>query len=377
MRERLLKWLVCPLCSEGLKLEIFLQEEHEIIEGTLQCLCGQIFPIICGVPRMLHGTLQKDLIRVYPDFFHRYPELADQTSPVAWVDPETSPQARLSREADVDAFVSEGDSVILQKQKTIDRFGYEWTHFNDYDCDNFKAFVDPLPVNFLKGKLGLDVGCGAGRHARQASERGAEVVCVDLSEAVDVAYKNNAGNEFVHIVQSDIYNLPFSTGNFQFIYSLGVLHHLTEPERGYQALIPFLSEGGALFIWLYAYAPRKAALEILRSVSQKLSNNNIRRMAYLCNLIDYGIFVNMYHLMCNLPYLGKLLNHDIFIRFKEYKEYGFRVGYVDWFDRLSAPITNFYKKSEVRNWLTRSGLCDTKLLPVGDSWWWLYGERKA
>jgi SAM-dependent methyltransferase len=302
---------------------------------------------------MLHGVLRTDLIQVYPDFFHRYPELTDET------------------------FLSKRDSIIVQKQKTIDRFGYEWTHFDDYDCNNFEAFVNPLPVNFLKGKLGLDIGCGAGRHARQASERGAEIVCVDLSESVDIAYKNNAENAFVHVVQGDVYNLPFKTGNFQFIYSLGVLHHLTEPERGYQTLIPFLREGGALFIWLYAYAPRKIALETLRSVSQKLSNNNIRRMAYICNLIDYGIFVNMYHLMCNLPVLGKLINRDTFIRFREYKGYGFRVGYIDWFDRLSAPITNFYKKSEVRKWLTRSGLSDTKLLPVGDSWWWLYGERKA
>lgn len=151
MRKRLLEWLVCPLCSEGLELEIFLQGGQEIIEGTLQCLCGQIFPIICGVPRMLHGVLKKNLIRLYPDFFNRYPELTDET------------------------FVSERDSVIVQKQKTIDRFGYEWTYFHNYDCDNFEAFVNPLPVNFLKGKLGLDIGCGAGRHARRASGRGAEI----------------------------------------------------------------------------------------------------------------------------------------------------------------------------------------------------------
>lgn len=353
MRERLLEWLVCSFCSEKLKLEITLQDKKEIIEGTLRCSCGQMFPIICGVPRMLHGTLRKNILRLYPDFFHRYPKLLDEIH------------------------VYEGNAVIEQKQKAIDRFGYEWTHFNDYDCDNFESFTEPLPTNFFKGKLGLDIGCGAGRHAGQASERGAEVVCIDLSEAVDVAYKNNAGNELVHIVQSDVYNLPFNTGTFQFIYSLGVIHHLPQPEDGYQTLIPFLSEGGALFIWLYAYAPRKIALEILRSVSQKLSNNNIRRMAYVCNLIDYGIFVNMYHLMCNLPYLGKMVNRDTFIRLKEYKEYGFRVGYIDWFDRLSAPITNFYKENEVHKWLIRSGLCNIKLLPVGDSWWWLYGERKA
>ncbi|ODS30217.1 MAG: putative methyltransferase, partial [Candidatus Scalindua rubra] len=184
MKEKLLEWLVCPLCSKKLKLEISLREGREVIEGKLHCLCDQIFPIIGGVPRMLYGTLRKNLLRVYPDFFHRYPELLDET------------------------ITSEEDVVIKQKQKTIDRFGYEWTHFHNYDCDNFRAFIDPLPANFLKGKLGLDVGCGTGRHARQASERGAEVVCVDLSEAVDVAYHNNAGNELAHIIQGDVYNLP-------------------------------------------------------------------------------------------------------------------------------------------------------------------------
>ncbi len=79
MRERLLEWLVCPLCSEKLKLEICQQEKKEIIEGTLQCLCGQNFPIICGVPRMLHGTLRKSLLRKYPNYFHRYTGLLDET----------------------------------------------------------------------------------------------------------------------------------------------------------------------------------------------------------------------------------------------------------------------------------------------------------
>lgn len=353
MRKRVLKWLVCPSCSGNLNLDIFLQEEDEIIEGTLRCSCGQIFPIICGVPRMLTGSLRKYLTQSYSDFFQRYPELGDESHAI------------------------KQDSMTVKKQETSDRFGYEWTHFNDYDCDNFKEFIDPLPADFFKGKLGLDIGCGAGRHARQASERGAEMVCVDLSGAVDVAYKNNTGNTRIHIVQSDVYRLPFKNRTFQFIYSLGVLHHLLEPERGYQTLIPFLREEGSLFIWLYAYAPRKVALEFLRSFSQKLSNNNIRRMAYVCNLIDYGIFVNVYHFMCKMPLLGKLINRNTFIRFKEYKEYGFRVGYIDWFDRLSAPITNYYKKSEVHKWLIRGGLSHTKLLSMGDSWWWLYGERQA
>ena len=259
----------------------------------------------------------------------------------------------------------------------MDRFGYEWIKFYDYNCDNFNAFIAPLPNDFFKGKLGLDAGCGAGRHARQASEKGAEIVGIDFSRAVDVAHRNNAENVLIHIVQADIYHLPFKFYSFDFIYSLGVIHHLPDPWHGYETLIDFLRKNGALFIWLYAYSPRKVALEILRALSQRLSNANIKRMAYLCNLIDYGIFINTYRLIENLPFLEKLANRYFPSRIKEYANHGFRVGFADWFDRLAAPITNYYKEIEMQNWLKHSGLSNTKLLMEGDSWWWLYGERKG
>ena len=57
----------------------------------------------------------------------------------------------------------EEDKELVSKRKTQSRFGYEWTRFDDYACDNFPDFVAPLPEHFFSGKLGLDVGCGAGR----------------------------------------------------------------------------------------------------------------------------------------------------------------------------------------------------------------------
>ena len=334
-----------------MRVYVALHRGREILEGTLTCHCGQVFPIIGGVPRLLLKDMQYPLIKLYPDFFRRYGTLLNETG--------------------------EHDHHDLHEMKeaTIHRFGYEWTYFSDYDCDNFSSFIQPLDKDFFKGKLGLDVGCGAGRHSSAASQKGAEIVAIDISQAVDAAYQNNKENESVHVVQADIYNLPFRHNTFQFIYSLGVLQHLPEPERGYLNLIPFLKDGGALFIWVYAYTLRKVALEFLRALSQRLSNENIRRMAYLCNLLDYGIFVNLYRFLAHSAIFSRLAERCFPQRFKEYAGHGFRVAYADWFDRLSAPITNYYKKEELITWLTRSELHNTKILPVNDSWWWLYGER--
>lgn len=353
MRESLLKWIICPVCGHGLKLDVFCCQELEIVEGRLHCSCGQKFPIIEKVPRLMCGELRDELPRLYPDFYNRNSEFFDD-------------KKKLDK-----------TESNVKKTDTMSRFGYEWLNFPDYDCDNFKPFVAPLPVDFFKGKLGLDVGCGAGRHALQASQSGAEIVAVDISQAVDAAQLNNTANKGVHIIQADVYNLPVKSGTFDFIYSLGVLHHLPDPEKGYKALIPFLRKGGSLFIWLYAFSLRKVALEILRAVAQRLSNTNLRRMAYLCNLIDYGICIKLYRFLVEFPIVGIAVERLVPLRIKEYAAHGYRISYTDWFDRLSAPITNYYKENEMKLWLKRSELCNTKLLLEGDSWWWLYGERKA
>lgn len=352
MRVRLLKWLVCPYCRSDLKLKTYLKNETEIIEGILYCTCEQNFPIIKGVPRFLPFHLNIVLQQLYSEFFIRYPNLKDTERSLS----EIKPNKKIGR--------------------TIERFGYEWTEFSEYNCDNFTSFIAPLPSYFFKGKFGLDVGCGAGRHAYNASKEGSEIIGIDISQAVDAAFEKNKKNKLVHIIQADIYNLPFRPETFQFIYSLGVLHHLPKPELGYKSLIPLLKKDGSIFVWLYAYTLRKKALETLRVISQRLSNKNIKRMAYLCNLIDYGLFINLYRITKNLPFFGEFIDHHSPSRIKEYAEYGFQTNYTDWFDRLSAPITNYYKRNEIEKWLSDDNLCNTQLQAVDDSWWWLYGERK-
>jgi len=350
MRREVMNWLVCPVCAGSLALEEFTVRANDVIEGAIHCQCGESFPVIRSVPRMLCSNLRGSLAGIYPDFYAKY--------------------ARLLK---VEPNLGYGSHMVV-KEETMERFGYEWTQFPEYECDNFQTFVQPLPSDFFEGKLGLDVGCGAGRHARQASQLGAEIVAVDLSQAVDSAFKNTSNNIRVHVIQADVYHLPFSRGIFDFIYSLGVLHHLPEPEKAYHALPPYLKSGGALFVWLYAHSTRKEFLEWLRYVAQKMSNKGIRHMAWLCNLVDYGIAVNLYRMLRAVPGLGDAAERAAPLRVREYARHGYSVSYTDWYDRLSAPVTNYYREDELRGWLARSGLSNTRLLPEGDSWWWLYGE---
>ena len=60
MRLDLMEILVCAICRGDLDLDISVQEEDEIVEGTLTCKeCGEIFPIEDTIPNMLPPALRR------------------------------------------------------------------------------------------------------------------------------------------------------------------------------------------------------------------------------------------------------------------------------------------------------------------------------
>lgn len=141
-------------------------------------------------------------------------------------------------------------------------FGMQWNRFRKTQLDSnsghsisedrFYSATGWSP-NDLRGKLVLDVGCGAGRFAEIALNAGANVIALDYSSSVDACLLNLADRQNLMIVQGDIYSLPFPKESFDYVYSLGVLQHTPDVKRAFMALPPFVKKGGKLcvdFYWL-------------------------------------------------------------------------------------------------------------------------------
>lgn len=108
----------------------------------------------------------------------------------------------------------------------------------------------------------LIAGCGTGRHpigvARELPK--ARVLAIDLSLA-SLAYAKRMAGRY------DVRNLDFRHGDlleagalgetFDVIESVGVLHHLREPEAGLEALLGVLKPGGYFKIGLYSATARR------------------------------------------------------------------------------------------------------------------------
>jgi SAM-dependent methyltransferase/uncharacterized protein YbaR (Trm112 family) len=353
MKLTLLEDLVCP-CGGELELSRVLESasDHspnpaEIMNGWLRCgTCRENFPIIKGVPRMLLGPLRASLKEEYPDFFSHSKEQLE----------------------------TETDERPDSKLRTMRSFGYEWRHFSDFRPEgeaNFRWSFAAYPPESLRGKVLLDAGCGKGRHLFFAAQHAQKVIGVDLSPAVDAAFDNTGHLNNVHIVQADLFQLPLRQQSFDMVYSLGVLHHLPEPEAGFREILRYGKPGADVLVYLYWSLndePRwkKHLLNLVgmvRRVTTRLPFPLLRAFSW-CVAVGCEVgFVAPYRALRNTRWKAFAETLPL----KLYADFPFRLLYQDQFDRFSAPIENRYDREEVEGWLTRSGLEDWDIVR-GSGW---------
>ena len=142
---------------------------------------------------------------------------------------------------------------FVPESNYADNFGMQWNRFRQTQLDSYSGH--PISAQrfwkatgwkpeALAGQWVLDVGCGAGRFAEVALQAGAKFIALDYSSAVDACYANLQQHPDLHVVQGDIYALPFARESFAFVYSLGVLQHTPDVARAFAALPPMLAGGG-------------------------------------------------------------------------------------------------------------------------------------
>jgi SAM-dependent methyltransferase len=252
---------------------------------------------------------------------------------------------------------------------TAGSFGFEWNRFPEMYEEweqSFVNYMNPHQSEFFRDKRVLDAGCGNGRFAYYAAKYGAEVWAIDLSDAVTVARRNTERLSNVRVIQADLHCPPFAPESFDFIYSIGVLHHLPNPEVGFQNLLRYLKPGGEIQIYLYWSAegqPLKRAMLTAvaagRWITTRLPHSIVYGIAFPASVLAFLMFVWPYQILRRIPGLRRLAEK---LPMKQYARFPFRVCVNDQFDRLSAPIENRYPRQEVENWLKRAGLENAQVL---------------
>lgn len=311
MKSRVVQYLCCPACQAELRLESTRTEGDDVMEGSLACAgCAAAYPIRGGVPRFADdvGGIEKD---------------------------------------------------------TAAAFGWEWNQYSELEPRYRQQFLDwirPVGPDFFQGKVVLEGGCGKGRHTALAAEFGArDVISLDLGDAVTAAFRNTRHLPNAHIVQADL-NRPPVKRVVDYAFSVGVLHHTPEPERGFRALASRLRAGGAISAWVYGREGNGWIVHVVTPIRERVT---ARLPHGLLDAISGALTVPLW-LATKLVYgPTRRSRAAAVLPYREYLSYiapfPFREQRSIVFDHLVTPIAFYLRREEFAGWFERSGLRDVRI----------------
>jgi SAM-dependent methyltransferase len=245
--------------------------------------------------------------------------------------------------------------------RTLSSFGYEWNAFDairDEDESFAAIYFKDLDLEGLAGRAGLDAGCGKGRFTRVMARYLKTIVALDGSEAVHAAVHNLADQENVGVVRADLRLPLFAHEGFEFISSLGVLHHLDDPREGFLHLTQYLAPGGQMLVYLYSRPESLNARAFGLAAASMLRHATVRMPHPLLKALSGPIAALLFAGIVAPGRWGDRAHNGPLSRLpmSTYRDKPFRSLVLDTFDRLSAPVEHRYTWADLEPWFKDAGL---------------------
>jgi SAM-dependent methyltransferase len=163
--------------------------------------------------------------------------------------------------------------------KTIKDFGEQWLRYSDNEgyygsLELFSDILSPfLKPDEIKDCQVAEIGSGVGRIVNMLLQAGAKyIIAVEPSEAFETLNCNISVPEKVTCLKITGDQLP-PYGNLDYIFSIGVLHHIPDPAPVVEAAFKALRPGGHFFVWLYGKEGNGlylALIKPLRALTKRL-----------------------------------------------------------------------------------------------------------
>lgn len=249
----------------------------------------------------------------------------------------------------------------------LESFGQQWTQFDvAHDEEDRATFVAKtgMPLHALSGKKVLDAGCGGGRYSKVCAEAGATVFAADHTRAVDKARQLCGGFPNVQFVQADLKQLPFEPASFDFVFSIGVMHHDADTRSVFDAVAKMVKSGGRYSVWLYRRNQwwQETINSAIRSVTTRVPSGFLMPFCHLGAILG------------GIPFVNRTFNK--IINFSSHPEYENRV--CDTFDWWAPKYQYHHTVEELSVWFHEAGFTDLTVLPPeksGGIYLWSYDNN--
>lgn len=239
----------------------------------------------------------------------------------------------------------------------LESFSFEWQqHRLTFASDEARRGTENtlrklhLTPQAVRGRRVLDVGCGAGRFSEVLSRWGAEVVAVDLSDAVYTARANLAGISAVTFARADLFHLPFPPHSFDVILAWGVLHHTPDTAAAFKRVVRHLRPGGTMAV--YVYGRSKGSRRRMMDFYRRFTIHLPRRLLYGICLLAAPL-----HYVYKIPLVGNVLR----TLFPVSRQSDWRMRVLETFDEYSPRYAWRHTFPEVHQWFVEAGMIDNRI----------------
>ena len=266
--------------------------------------------------------------------------------------------------------------------KTAEAFSDSWDNCfsaSPYTLAQVREWFAPLEMEALAGREVCELGCGNGGLLQYAARFSRTVTGVELGRCVNVARGNfrRLGLDHVAFAQEDILSFAEThRGQYDFVYCIGVLHHMQDPRKGFEAVVRATRPGGRFHCWVYGYEGNfliRSGVEPLRRIASRLPWRLNKYGLALPLAIPFYLASQAVKRLPRTPFarLVPLYGYLCWIA-----DYRFAFHHHVAFDQLVSPQTTYLRRETIAAWLAKSGLQETYLLPRNGNSWTFGGVKK-
>lgn len=265
---------------------------------------------------------------------------------------------------------------MSQDLKTASAFANSWNHLpkgSVYTLNQFEDWFHPIKKEDISGKNVLELGCGNGSLlTHMANWEPSFLEGVDLGDSVNSARKNMTLSNFENwrITQADLNS--FRSDGFDFVYCIGVLHHLENPKKGLNSVIANVKKGGRFHCWVYAREGNAIIIYLVEPLRRLFSRFPWWLTKYFVAIplaVPFYFYAKMINALKNLTIIRKLPLYEYCLWIAKRELSFFR--HVA-FDQLVTPQTTYIDKKTIELWLSEYPYIDKESVYIimrnGNSW---------
>jgi SAM-dependent methyltransferase len=251
-----------------------------------------------------------------------------------------------------------------------DRFGYEWNTYSElrpeYE-EQFLRWTAHLEPKDWHGLVFLDVGCGMGRNSYWPMTYGAAGGrAIDIDErSLAAARKTLARFPSLRVDKRSAYDIGCE-GEFDIVYSIGVVHHLEHPQRALAAMVQAAKPGGRVLIWVYGLENNRLLVGVLNPLRKALFSR-----------LPIGLVHHLSIYPTAMLWLMLRLGGGRIAYFALLRQFSFRHLRSIVFDQMLPKIAHYWPRATVERMMREQGLLDVRLIWVNEMSWSAIGTKPS